>query len=134
MTTLSVVLNWVLTPSWTRGDSANPPTRNRWDTLQTRSLAHFLFARTTFWNNFVRHVTVVRLKIKIKKEGGIFSEIFCDIQHCIICRPSVSTVSEDAGIEPRTVATTSLAVKQNKDIQRKSCLPMSGSANTAEMC
>jgi hypothetical protein len=27
-----------------------------------------------------------------------------DIQHCFICRPSDSTVSEDAGIEPRTVA------------------------------
>jgi hypothetical protein len=26
-----------------------------------------------------------------------------DIQHCFICRPSDSTVSEDAGIEPRTV-------------------------------
>ncbi len=27
------------------------------------------------------------------------------IQHCFICRPSDSTVSEDAGIEPRTVVT-----------------------------
>jgi hypothetical protein len=34
-----------------------------------------------------------------------------DIQHCFICRPSDSTVSEDAGIEPRTVATTALTVK-----------------------
>jgi hypothetical protein len=32
------------------------------------------------------------------------------IQHCVICRHSVSTVSEDAGIEPRTVATLALAV------------------------
>jgi hypothetical protein len=24
------------------------------------------------------------------------------IQHCFVCRPSDSTVSEDAGIEPRT--------------------------------
>jgi hypothetical protein len=30
--------------------------------------------------------------------------MYC-IQHCFICRPSDSTVSEDAGIEPRTVAT-----------------------------
>jgi hypothetical protein len=30
------------------------------------------------------------------------------IQHCFICRPSDSTVSEDAGIEPRTVATLAL--------------------------
>jgi hypothetical protein len=27
-----------------------------------------------------------------------------DIQHCFICRPNDSTVSEDAGIEPRTDA------------------------------
>ena len=36
-----------------------------------------------------------------------------DIQHCFICRPSDSTVSEDAGIEPRTVATTALTVKRS---------------------
>jgi hypothetical protein len=30
------------------------------------------------------------------------------IQHCNICRPSDSTVSEDAGIEPKTVATLAL--------------------------
>jgi hypothetical protein len=35
-----------------------------------------------------------------------------DIQHCFICRPSDSTVSEDAGIEPRTVATTALTVRR----------------------
>ena len=28
------------------------------------------------------------------------------IQHCFICRPSDSTVSQDAGIEPRTSVTT----------------------------
>jgi hypothetical protein len=36
-----------------------------------------------------------------------------DIQHCFICRPSDSTVSEDAGIEPRLVATTALAVRRS---------------------
>jgi hypothetical protein len=36
-----------------------------------------------------------------------------DIQHCFICRPSDSTVSEDARIEPRTVATTALAVRHS---------------------
>jgi hypothetical protein len=30
------------------------------------------------------------------------------IQHCFICRPSDSTVSVDAGIEPRAVATLAL--------------------------
>jgi hypothetical protein len=32
------------------------------------------------------------------------------IQHCFICRPSDSTVSEDAGMEPRTGATSAMAV------------------------
>jgi hypothetical protein len=36
-----------------------------------------------------------------------------DIQHCFLCRPSDSTVSEDAGIEPRTVATTALTVRRS---------------------
>ncbi len=38
--------------------------------------------------------------------------MYC-IQYCFICRPSDSTVSEDAGIEPRTVATTALAVRRS---------------------
>jgi hypothetical protein len=29
---------------------------------------------------------------------------FSSIQHCFVCRPSDSTVSEDAGFRPRTVA------------------------------
>ena len=33
---------------------------------------------------------------------GIFNFFIYDTQHCFICRPSDSTVSEDAGIEPRT--------------------------------
>ncbi len=32
------------------------------------------------------------------------------IQHCFICLPSDSTVSEDAGIEPGAVATSALAL------------------------
>ncbi len=39
-----------------------------------------------------------------------------DIQHCFICRPSYSTVSEDAGIEPRTVASTALTVRRSNDL------------------
>jgi hypothetical protein len=35
------------------------------------------------------------------------------IQHCFICRPLESTVSEDAGIEPRTVATSAWAVRRS---------------------
>jgi hypothetical protein len=42
---------------------------------------------------------------------GFFLFYMYDIQHCFICRPSDSTVSEDAGIEPKTVATTALALR-----------------------
>ncbi len=43
---------------------------------------------------------------------GIFFSVYC-IQHCFFCRPSDSTVSEDAGIEPRTVATSALAERRS---------------------
>ncbi len=51
----------------------------------------------------------------IIKQGdffGVFLSMYF-IQHCCICRPSDSTVSEDAGIEPRTVATSALAVRRS---------------------
>jgi hypothetical protein len=41
-----------------------------------------------------------------------------DIQLCVICRPSDSTVSEDAGFEPRTVATTALTVSRSYHLAR----------------
>ena len=34
-------------------------------------------------------------------------------QHCFICCPSYSTVSEDAGIDAKTVVTSALAVKRS---------------------
>ncbi len=40
------------------------------------------------------------------------------IQHCFICRLSDSTVSEDAGIEPRTVATLALAIRRSNHSAR----------------
>jgi hypothetical protein len=46
--------------------------------------------------------------VKGKTKWGIFVYFFTYmyfIQHCFICRPSDSTVSEDAGNEPRSVAT-----------------------------
>ncbi len=39
--------------------------------------------------------------------------MYC-IQHCFNCRPSDSTVSEDAGIESKNVATSALAVRRSK--------------------
>ncbi len=47
---------------------------------------------------------------------GIFFSYY--IQHCFICRPSDSTVPTNAGIEPRTVATSALAVRR-LDLIRK---------------
>ncbi len=35
------------------------------------------------------------------------------IQHCFICRPSDSTVSEDAEIEQKTDVTSALAVRRS---------------------
>ncbi len=43
---------------------------------------------------------------------GEFFGFFLFFKHCFICRPSDSTVSEDAGIETRTVATTASAVRR----------------------
>jgi hypothetical protein len=42
-------------------------------------------------------------------KGDFFNFFQYFIQHCFICRPSDFTVSEDAGIGPRTVATLALA-------------------------
>ncbi len=53
----------------------------------------------------------------LKGDFWIFSFIY-DIKHCFICRPSDSTVTEDAGIEPRTVATTALAVRRSNHSAR----------------
>ncbi len=41
-----------------------------------------------------------------------------DFQHCFICRPSDSALSEDAGIEPRTVAPTALTVRRSNHSAR----------------
>ncbi len=49
---------------------------------------------------------------------GDFWIFLCFIQHCFICRPSDSTVSEDAGIEPWTVATSALAVRRSNHSAR----------------
>jgi hypothetical protein len=38
------------------------------------------------------------------------------ILHCFICRPSDSTVLEDAGIEPRTIATLALTARRSNHL------------------
>jgi hypothetical protein len=49
----------------------------------------------------------------LKGNFFLFFLFMYDIQHCFICRPTDSTVSEDAEIEPRTVATTALTVRRS---------------------
>ncbi len=41
-----------------------------------------------------------------------------DFQHCVICHPSDSTVSENAGIEPRTVASLALKTRRSNHSAR----------------
>jgi hypothetical protein len=48
---------------------------------------------------------------------SFFSSMYC-VQHGSICRLSDSTVSEDAGIEPRTVASSALAVRRSNHSAR----------------
>jgi hypothetical protein len=50
---------------------------------------------------------------------GFFGDYFMYfIQHCFICSPSDSTVSEDAGIDLRTVAILALAVRRSNHLTR----------------
>ncbi len=56
-------------------------------------------------------------KTKLFLQEGIFGfSLMYVIQHCYICHPSHSTVSEDAGIEPRTVATLARCSTLSKNI------------------
>jgi hypothetical protein len=69
-----------------------------------------------FGANFVK--VKILLFSYLQVIGGflrIFS-MYC-IQQCFIGRPSDSTVSEDAGIEPRTVATSELAFRRSITIR-----------------
>jgi hypothetical protein len=52
----------------------------------------------------------------ILKGNTVFLDFFLFlyvIQLCFICRPSDYTVSDDAGIEPRTVATLALTARRS---------------------
>ncbi len=64
--------------------------------------------------SFQKHVTLTLVfwsrRKKVKQTGGFLCMYF--IQHCFICRPSDSIVSEDAGIEP------SLLRLRKSDVQK----------------
>jgi hypothetical protein len=65
------------------------------------------------------HVTYVTTKQEV-----FFPFFMYFIQHYFICRPSDSSLSEDAGIEPRTVATLALAVRWSNHKARTRLLYM----------
>ncbi len=53
------------------------------------------------------------LTIEVRQYFFLQGDVLYCIQHCFICRPSDSIESEDAGIEPRTVATSALAFRRS---------------------
>jgi hypothetical protein len=62
-----------------------------------------------YWTMCPLDVTFLRRHVK-----GFFIFYFrYVIQHCFIFRPSDSTLSEDAAIEPRTVATLALTARRS---------------------
>ncbi len=69
---------------------------------------------------FSRSTSMGCLAVDRKEKGGFLS-IFLFmyvIQHCIICRPSESTVSEDAGIEHSTFATLALTARRSNHLAK----------------
>ncbi len=60
-----------------------------------------------------RHEMYVFLEVKKFRVFWIFLFMYV-LQHCFICRPSNSTVSEDGGTEPKAVATVITARRFNQ--------------------
>ncbi len=60
-------------------------------------------------NIYIIQIGTELSQVELYRSVGLVPYFILDlkyfIQHCFICRPSDSAVSEDAGIEPRTVAT-----------------------------
>ncbi len=56
--------------------------------------------------------------IFLKGDFLAFYFLMYDIQHCFICHPSNFTVSEDARIEPRTVASLALTARCSNHLAR----------------
>ncbi len=69
----------------------------------------------------------VRIPITLDVSGYVYF-----LQHCFICRLSDSTVSEDARIEPRTVATPSLTVRRSYHSARSHPLTEAGFGSALE--
>jgi hypothetical protein len=61
---------------------------------------------------------IIRLGMPNTLKGICLIFFMYVIQNYSICRPSDSTVSEDAGIEPRTVATLTLTARRSNNSAR----------------
>ncbi len=96
-TTLVETVNWQTLTPFLVFNSARELTFHLQFPIVLRCVRDALAGETLFFSLFFNR--------------GIFW-VYC-IQHCFICRPSDSTVSEVAGIEPRTVATSALAVRRS---------------------
>ena len=66
---------------------------------------------------FLQKLQYIGTNTKNRGIFWIFKKLYF-IQHCFICRPSDSTVSEDVGIEPRNVTTSALAVRRSNHSTR----------------
>ncbi len=98
---------------WGGGGGGGPPLHGR---EHVRVFLLLFIIYFYYWHASVFYLVLARfsLAIIVRKRYSLNGDFFMyHIQHCFICRPSDSTVSEDAGIEPRTVATTALAVRRS---------------------
>jgi hypothetical protein len=82
---------------------------------------HILFYSFLFYADFcvLSHHSQLHSHLKILNNLSAdthrepyLEKLYC-IQHCFIYHLSDSTVSEDAGIEPRTVATSAVAIRRS---------------------
>ncbi len=67
---------------------------------------------------FLNWMTKVRFQESLDKGILGFFVFYAHYSTLLICRPSDSTVSEDAGIEPRTVATSALTARRSNHSAR----------------
>jgi hypothetical protein len=63
-------------------------------------------------------ISIGSFRRTFKGDFFLFFTFMYVIQHCFIWHPSDSTVSEDAGIEPITVATLALTVRRSNHLAR----------------
>ncbi len=98
---LSHLYSYTTTPAIPRP----PPTIKAVENLGIFFLGFALFSSQFYINIFMINIFF--------SQGGFLKYFQHCFQHCFTCRPSDCTVSKDAGIESRTVATFTLAVRRS---------------------